>query len=208
MDKNISDKVRKLNELAEDFTLSHAILATAKMIEDEKNLFNSEDENFLENFKNLEEKDLKQRIEQKSEMTLEKVYISVGNLSAESTALGARTYRYSREMLSKIDGAKPSLSEHFEIILPPKGSVPVLAYKNKKLSKECVRFLVGHELGHLWLHLDKIRDVKNFQGTISLPAELEQEANKFSFELSNLRDEHILKRAVYIIENRPDIIKR
>jgi len=204
LNKDINAKVSKLSELSEDFTLSHAVLATAKMIEDTvKKRRNSEkeDEKFLENYEknNLKNEYISKRIEQNG--TKDKIYISVEYLSDKSTTEGARTFCYNREV-HPIEGEEISRSEHFEIVLPPKDRIPVLAYENKRLSKKCVRFLVGHELGHLWLHLDKIREIKDIRGTSLLPKELESEANAFSFELSDIRDKHILKRAEYISKNK------
>jgi hypothetical protein len=209
------DKARKLNEIAEDFTLSHAVLATAKMIENRNRLSSSEEsddgdaklladyENCKGNLKKLKN-ECERRVEQENEIALEKVYISVDTLSSESTTEGARTYLYKRKMLPEVEGGKLSNSEHFEIILPPKtNGVPVLDYKNGKLSKKSVRFLVGHELGHLWLHLDEIRrNINRTRGTNTLPSELEAEANSFSFELSDLRDNHIMERAKFISKNK------
>jgi hypothetical protein len=221
LNKNVSEKANELNELSKDFTLSHAVLATAKMIEDGKNLSISKgydenaDKDLLINYRkqkgnlsqlnNQDKEYLKRRIERENEIELEKVYVSVGNLSADSVTEGARTYCYKRKMLSEFDDGKLSWSEHFEIILPSKtNNIPVLSYKNKKLSKESIRFLVGHELGHLWLHLDEVRKlINNFKGTNLLPQELETEANNFSFELSDLRDKHIVDRARFIARNKP-----
>ncbi|MDR2732140.1 MAG: ImmA/IrrE family metallo-endopeptidase [Fibromonadaceae bacterium] len=206
------EKACELNNLSENFTLSHAVLATAKMIEDQKKSSGSKgykknnDEKFLNDYKgnleNLKKEYIEQRIEQINEMTLEKVYISVDNLSTKSTADGARTYYYKRKMLPETETGVTSSSEHFEIVLPP--NIPVIDYKNGKISKKSIRFLVGHELGHLWLHLKEIReflkqrDGANLQGTNLLPSNLELGANEFSFKLSELRDEHMIKTAEFI----------
>lgn len=216
--KDIIDKAKKLHELSEDFSLSHAVFATAKMIEDKKNFpYNSSDEEFLKNYKgNL--KDLKQETianERIKNSTQENVYISVSILSSESFAEGARTYLYERSALpfsyknkefreDELKTLSLSESEHFEIILPPKtGNERSLKYEGEKPSKKCFRFLIGHELGHLWLHLNEVRETVNkVEGTKLLPPELEEEANRFSFELSEHRDTRLLGIAEYIRKNK------
>jgi len=185
---NILKKADELNELAEKFTLSHAVLATAKKIEDDK----------------LSPKN-------GSKGTLDKAYISVANLSCNinGSVNGARTFYYKREVNPETQFGGPSYSEHFDIILPAKPSnADVLIFDNGKISKKSERFLVGHELGHLWLHLEDVRKTINkTDGTKSLPVELEPEANTFSFELSELRDKRLLDRIACIVKNKPHMKK-
>ena len=205
-EEDIVNKVKKLHELAKDFSLSHAVLATANMIEcDKKSSSDNSDEEFLkkyeDNLQRSKQKTIKsmidERIEQRrNEISSGKVYISVGNLSSKSTAEGARTYTYIRRAFSEINSKDLSLSEHFEILLPPKmDNYPEYDEEGRPL-KGSRRFLVGHELGHLWLHLDEVRkNINNLQGTKLLPPELEEEANSFSFELSEFRDSRLLSIA-------------
>jgi hypothetical protein len=209
----ITKKAIELNSLAGEFTLSHAVLATARMIEEQKRSFQSSDDSIkddvllcssIEDYEKINEKRLM------DEMTNNKVYISVSDLPDDKHRVsGARTFYYERVVPSETNlaGTSKSKSEHFEIILPPKeneGDCPV-SYENGKISKKSRRFLIGHELGHLWLHLDEVRKlINNLEGTqfLSQDKNLESDATIFSNKISELRDDHILEIADLIKRNR------
>lgn len=202
-------KATELNSLSEEFTLSHAVLATARMIEKQKESSKVSGEDIddmllnspLEDYEKIYEKRL-------NRMTDGKVYISVSNLLVDkSKAQEARTFYYERIVPPKTGCFGESRSEHFEILLPPKTNedeMPVSYDKNRNISKGSNRFLVGHELGHLWLHLDEVRRlINNIGGTQLLSHDkiLESEATIFSNKLSEFRDEHIKKMAEFIKRN-------
>jgi len=198
---NIIKKAQELNALSEGFTLSHAVLATAKMIEEHKKQSRASEEcgddalmkASIEDYEKINSKSL-------SEMTDEKVYISINDLPKTYRSNEARTFHYERLAPPVTGCANQSRSEHYEILLPPKineSDCPV-SYENGNISKKSRRFLVGHELGHLWLHLDDVRKlINNTEGThlLSQNIDLESEATRFSIKLSKYRDEHILKMA-------------
>jgi hypothetical protein len=215
--KDIADRAKELHELSMDFSLSHAVLATANMIEAKEGLssIDSSEEEFLKGFDgDYTDPKLKLAADKRKKEQKGKVYISVGNLRSESAMDGARTFVYNRSalpypyddinLLLRAYRGELSISEHFEILLPPEtDGERSLKYKSKKPSKKTYRFLIGHELGHLWLHLDEVREnAYKGTGTKSLPPELEEEANHFSFELSEHRDTRLLKIADYIRRNK------
>lgn len=210
-DSNIIKKAIELNSLAEEFSLSHAVLATARMIEEQKKSSLISDNSIsddvllnapIEDYDKIREKRLM------DEITNNKVYISVSDLPNDKIRVsGARTFHYERVVPSETNIAGTSRSEHFEIILPPKANEndsPV-SYINGNISKKSRRFLIGHELGHLWLHIDEVRKlINNLGGTqfLSQDKKLESDATIFSNKISVLRDDHILKMADFIRGNR------
>ncbi|MDR0308118.1 MAG: ImmA/IrrE family metallo-endopeptidase [Chitinispirillales bacterium] len=196
MNTEIIKKANELHELAKVFSLSHAVFATGKVIEDGKRQFTSGNDDKFVNYDTMEVQEIDrcmQDIKGKENVTDEKVYVSVGCLEGDSSVTErSRTFYYKRKMLPERSGASLSFSEHFEIILPSKKQeIPIVDYdKDGKLLKRSIRFLVGHELGHLWLHLDEIRrNINEFSGA-KFSKDKEEEANAFSFELSRLRDEY------------------
>ena len=209
--KNIIERAKELDKQSQNFTLSHAVFATAKMIE-EVDIVSKEisDNDFLSlfskqkgNLKKIKKGEIDFRLKRENR----KVYISVGHLSSQSKTESARTFVFTNkicptkesiigEVCREKEDTEISYAECFEILLPPKEfEVPIVEHKNGQLSRKSLRFLVGHELGHLWLHLDDVRNIIEMSGTNYLSVEKEQQADIFSFELSKLREEHLVARS-------------
>ena len=205
---DIYKKAKDLDVMSKDYTLSHAVFATANMIENTYMVSKKadDDEMFLNYFKKFEgdlNKINQHVINERMNSENIKVYITVGRLSSNSMTEAARTYVYKNKVChEKYDNCEKSCKENpcknnlfiqrFEIILPPKDNdTPVLKRDGEKPVKKSMRFLVGHELGHLWLHLEDVKKLVNMTGTNALPDYTEHEANVFSIELSRLRDINI-----------------
>jgi len=89
------------------------------------------------------------------------------------------------------DGKHKTL--HIKILYDTSGGT--VKYDGKsRISKQCSRFLTGHEVAHIILDLRNI--VKNsVEGKLpSMPSTKETEADFFAYILSDLRDSHILRR--------------
>ena len=159
--------------------------------------FNSDE--YIEKIVKSKEKDLESLNDEIAKISfpepISAVNITIKQItSGESSTENARTFYFKTKVCGFIADGKSSIVENFDIIIPSKESnIKVVERdKNKKLSKNCIRFLVGHELGHLWLHLDKVRETMDKgAGTRTLDKKLEPDADCFSFQISELRDKHL-----------------
>jgi len=201
--ERIKKAAEELNELSKEFSLSHAVLATARKIEndgileiDKENaiskqavsfdnpydiLFTSENEEDIS--KKLEEMKKYEEVakfrEKNKKMAKKKIYIKVDSLPNELDGEALKSVGGARTFYEITENTNGKLIEHYDIKLPP--NIPIT--KNEKSPKDTVRFLVGHELGHLYLHL------KDFGKEKSVLQE--DEASYFSEELARLRKEHL-----------------
>jgi hypothetical protein len=162
-----------INDRAEEFTLSHAVMALRAILDDN-------------NRHNLQ-----------IALTKAKADLISGHLPITDEEYEAKRkilFEHKRafivvDYLDKVlpEGARTYAGNgYIEIVLPSslKGDMPKL------------RKLVGHELGHIALHLDDlISDVCRVDGTRAIrDPKKEKEADDFADELIRLRDEHLRKR--------------
>jgi len=84
---------------------------------------------------------------------------------------------------------------YIKILYETKGGI-VEYDANSYISKQCARFLIGHEIAHIILNLDEIikKSVTSESRKIPMNANEELRADFFAKILSDLRDLHILKR--------------
>jgi len=166
-------RAAEVNNKAEEFTLSHAVMAMRAILEQE----------------NKEQKTVLRKV--KEELKAGRSPITDEEYEAKRREL----FRYGRyfvivDYLSSkfpFEGARTYLGNgYIEIVLPDslKKDIPKL------------RRLVGHELGHLALHFDElVSKVGEKNGTkVIRDLEKEAQADRFAKELIRLRDEHLRNR--------------
>jgi hypothetical protein len=165
-------RAAEVNNKAEEFTLSHAVMAMRAILEQE----NKEQETTL--------RKVKEELKAGSSPITDEEY----------EAKRRELFRYGRyfvivDYLNKLspEGARTYLGNgYIEILLPDslKKDIPKL------------RGLVGHELGHLALHFDElVSKVGEKNGTkVIRDLEKEAQADRFAKELIRLRDEHLRNR--------------
>ena len=168
-------RAAEVNNKAEEFTLSHAVMAMRAILEQEnkeqKTIWRKEKEKLKTGHSPITDKEYEAKHKEFLECN-KKTFVIVDYLSIEFPFEGARTY----------------LGEgYIEIVLPSslKKDIPKL------------RKLVGHELGHLALHFDELVSMPagKTQGTLEIQdPEKEAQANRFADELIRLRDEHLRNR--------------
>ena len=171
---NEKDRAAEVNNKAEEFTLSHAVMAMRAILEQEN-------------------KGQKVAL-QKAKDELKKTDHSPVT-DEEYEAKRKELFGYNRrpfiivDYLNKLtpEGARTYLGNgYIEILLPNslKNDIPKL------------RKLVGHELGHLALHFDElVATVGQKNGTKTIrELEKEAQADRFADELIRLRDEHLKNR--------------
>lgn len=172
--RHIKERARLVNNTAEEFSLSHAVMALRRIIEEENEAKCSPTLN-----------ELKKKIIENPEYKVsdfEKLKKSIFNLDHNRVFI---VVDYLDEM--QIAGSRTITSDgdYIEIVLPG-------ALKN---DVDGLRETLGHELGHLALHLDDLYQhvVKYpFQGTSMIKDPIkEKEANIFAAELVSLRAEHL-----------------
>ena len=167
-------RAAEVNNKAEEFTLSHAVMAMRAILEQEN-----------------KERKTTWRKEKKEELKAGHSPITDKEYEAkhkEFLECNKKTFVIV-DYLAKIpfEGARTYLGEgYIEILLPSslKNDIPKL------------RKLVGHELGHLALHFDElVSNAVHTQGTLKIQdPEKEAQANRFADELIRLRDEHLRNR--------------
>lgn len=167
---NEKDRAAEVNKKAEEFTLSHAVMAMQAILEQEAK------PSFLKAKKELKAghsqiTDEEYETKRKELLGYNKRAFIVIDYLDMLTPSGARTYLG---------------NGYIEITLPSslKNDIPKL------------RKLVGHELGHLALHFKElIPTVGKKDGTkIIREPEKEAQADRFAEELIRLRDEHLKSR--------------
>ena len=172
---NEKDRAAEVNNKAEEFTLSHAVMAMQAILEQEN------------------KKPKPALLKAKKELKTGYLQITDEEYEAKRKEL----FGYNRRAFIIVDyldlltpeGARTYLGDgYIEILLPSslKNNIPKL------------RKLVGHELGHLALHFDELISTvgrKDGTKTIQEP-EKEAQADRFAEELIRLRDEHLKKRFV------------
>ena len=167
------DRAAEVNKKAEEFTLSHAVMAMRAILEQENE-------------------------ELKAILLKTKEDLKTGHSPISDEEYEAKRkefFGYNRrafvivDYLNKLpfEGARTYLGEgYIEIVLPDS--------LKKDISK--LRKLVGHELGHLALHFDElVSKTPHTYGTEGIrDPEKEAQANRFADELIRLRDEHLRNR--------------
>jgi hypothetical protein len=172
------ERAAEVNKKAEEFTLSHAVMAVRAILEQENE-------------------------GQKTNLVKTKEELKTGHspiTDEEYEAKRKEFFGYNRrafvvvDYLSKLtfEGARTYLGEgYIEMVLPDS--------LKKDISR--LRKLVGHELGHLALHFDELVSLApHTYGTEEIrDPEKEAQANRFADELIRLRDEHLKNRFKGII---------
>jgi hypothetical protein len=171
MDRDaVINRAKQVGDLAEWFVLSNAVMATRKLLQDE-----------AARSCDLESK----RTAVQNAATDEGVSASKADAFKNIKSVPRIVVDFS----DRVDDARTFMAEngYFEMILPMPSN-PITIEEIERL-----RMLVGHELGHLMLHLDEmLRIGHHYRGTKCIDdEELEKEAELFSEETVRLRREHI-----------------
>jgi Zn-dependent peptidase ImmA (M78 family) len=162
IEKELEDSARELDRRSADFTLSHAVMAVAQSLRDKS-----------------------QTDGKKAE-----IYLNILRRSSDRVNDKAFTYYYAYKM-SVENGNIPLNVFRYDVIMPKRSEeFPIFAYDDNTglLSKNCERFLMGHELAHFEIpsHWNTIEDAKNRESglPIQFTPEQETEADKFAWQLS------------------------
>jgi len=171
----ISYKAELLRNLSENYTLAQIVFATRKRVEDRLR----KEECF-------------------KKYNIRNVYIILEELSkGEEGKSGATAYTDT----DIVPYSEDNSTLYLRIIYSTNGGI--VKYDNKNyISRNCARFLVGHEIGHILLHLENIienAEVNEGDWSAKLfksqkEAEMEEKrADFFAQVISDLRDLYLLK---------------
>ena len=161
---DICSKAHFLKDLSKNYTLAQLVFAVRDKVEKQLR----EEERFKKyNFK--------------------KVYIRLEDLQLKDGDPGAKKASISPKVTNYGEGKTLYLT----IVYDTSGDI--VAYDDKDhISRQCARFLVGHEIAHIVLHLDNL--IESIMEEKEFPSEcLEEEADLFATMISDLRDLYIAK---------------
>jgi len=169
-DDIVIQRAKQVGDLAEQFVLSNAVMATRKILEDE-------------GLKTFDLANQREKIEN-------------SNTISEIDACKCEALKSINKTVNVIVGFSASVAEartfysnnYFEIILPKPSQDPISTREIENLRK-----LLGHELGHLTLHLSELIELQhNMSGTLKIvDPKFEQEAELFAEETIRIRKNHI-----------------
>jgi hypothetical protein len=172
--QHVKERAREVNNVAEEFSLSHAVMALRRILEDE-----------IKSRCSPALRELKQSIIDEPEKEIsefERLKKGIFNLEHNRVFI---VVDYIDEMHLSGSRTITSDGDYIEIILP--GSL--------RGDIDGLRNALGHELGHLALHIDELfANAKKYpyQGTAMIrDPEKEREAHDFAVELVLLRNEHL-----------------